>query len=271
MRTRSNVGSKAPDVNGNVNAISASLTVNGEAGSDTINVDDTSDTSGNTGNLTATALTGLGMSAGITYGTVEAPQYLFLAAATTRLQSLRLTPNNTVLNTLGGGDTVHLRTVAGVTVVNTGAGADTTNVKAISAATTINAGADADTINVGSKAPDVNGNVNAISASLTVNGEDAADTVNVDDTSDTSGNTGNLTATALTGLGMSAGITYGTVEDLNISLGSGGDTFTVRFDPRQQHSAQYPWRWRHGSPPDSCWRYGGEHGCWCRHNECAND
>ena len=57
--------------------------------------------------------------------------------------------------------------------------------------------------------------------------------MNVDDTSDTSGNTGNLTATALTGLGMSAGITYGTLEDLNISLGSGDDTFTVASYPRE--------------------------------------
>ncbi|MDB4770895.1 hypothetical protein OAG60_02345, partial [bacterium] len=201
-----NVGSKAPDVNGNVNAISASLTVNGEDGSDTVNVDDTSDTSGNTGNLTGTALTGLGMSAGITYGTVEALN-ISLGSGDDTVTVASTHANNTVLNTLGGGDTVNVQTVAGVTVVNTGA--------------------DADTINVGSKAPDVNGNVNAISASLTVNGEAGSDTMNVDDTSDTSGNTGNLTATALTGLGMSAGITYGTLEDLNISLGSGDDTFTV--------------------------------------------
>ena len=31
----------------------------------------------------------------------------------------------------------------------------------------------------------------------------------------------------LTGLGMSAGVTYGSLESLNIGLGGGGDTFTV--------------------------------------------
>ena len=83
------------------------------------------------------------MSAGITYGTVE-DLNISLGSGGDTFTVASTHANNTVLNTLGGGDTVHLRTVAGVTVVNTGAGADTTNVKAISAATTINAGADAD-------------------------------------------------------------------------------------------------------------------------------
>ena len=49
----------------------------------------------------------------------------------------------------------------------------------------------------------------------------------VDDTGDTTSNTGVLSSTALTGLGMSDGISYGTLEDLNVDLGSGSDTFTI--------------------------------------------
>ena len=69
---RVNVGSLAPATGGNVNAIAASLAINGQGGSDTLSVDDTGDTLANTGTLTATELTGLGMAGKIVYGTVEA-------------------------------------------------------------------------------------------------------------------------------------------------------------------------------------------------------
>ena len=49
----------------------------------------------------------------------------------------------------------------------------------------------------------------------------------MDDTGDVAPNTGVLTSTSLTDLGMSGGITYGTLEHLNIGLGSGGDIFTI--------------------------------------------
>ena len=67
-----NVGSLAPATGGNVNAIAAILAVNGQGGSDTLNVDDRGDTLANTGALTATELTGLGMAGKIVYGTLEA-------------------------------------------------------------------------------------------------------------------------------------------------------------------------------------------------------
>ena len=73
-----------------------------------------------------------------------------------------------------------------------------------------------------------NGNVNAISALLTINGEADSDTLNVDETGDATANVGTLTSTTLTGLGMSGSITYGTFETLNVSLGSGSDTFTIQ-------------------------------------------
>ena len=120
MRTTINVGSKAPDVNGNVNAISASLTVNGEDGSDTVNVDDTSDTKWQYGQPDGNRFDRPGMSAGITYGTVEDLNISLGMPAATPLQSLRPTPTTQCSIPLGRGDTVHLQAVAGVTVVNTG-------------------------------------------------------------------------------------------------------------------------------------------------------
>src|SRR5262249_41384884 len=95
--------------------------------------------------------------------------------------------------------------------------------------TTLNAGGGSDIINVGSLTPATGGNVNAIAGGLTVNGQGNSDTLNVDDTGDAAANSGTLTSTQLTGLGMGAsGITYGTVETLNINLRGGRNTFNVR-------------------------------------------
>ena len=101
-----------------------------------------------------------------------------------------------------------------------GAGTDTFNVQSTAGATTINAGAGNDVIGVGSLAPATGGTVNAIAGALTINGDTGSDTLTIDDSGDTAANTGNLTATALTGLGMGpSGLTYGTVEILNVNLG----------------------------------------------------
>ena len=53
------------------------------------------------------------------------------------------------------------------------------------------------------------------------------DIVNVDATGSLLPEAGTLTATTLTGLGMPFGITYGNLAALTISLGPGGDNFTV--------------------------------------------
>src|SRR5204863_137757 len=55
-----------------------------------------------------------------------------------------------------------------------------------------------------------------------------SDAMNVDDTGSAGSKTGTLTSTALTGLNMGgSGIIYGGLSSLNISLGSGGNTFTI--------------------------------------------
>jgi hypothetical protein len=210
-----NVGTNAPGTAGTLNQIGALLTVNGEGGSDTLNLDDTNDATANTGTLTATSITGLGMTTGITYATFETLNISLGSGADTFLIS-STHANTTNLNMNGGADTVNVRTISGTTTVNMGSGNDT--------------------VNVGTNAPGTAGTLNQIGALLTVNGEGGSDTLNVDDTNDAAANTGILTSTRLTGLGMgnadqsivnaALGITYGTFDVLNISLGSGSDTFT---------------------------------------------
>ncbi|MFZ1409933.1 MAG: hypothetical protein WAS07_00575, partial [Micropruina sp.] len=81
--------------------------------------------------------------------------------------------------------------------------------------------------------PNSGGTLNSIQALLTVDGGTNADGLSgldllrLDDTGDATDNTGELTSTRITGLGTSDGITYTTVENLGIALGSGNDTFTI--------------------------------------------
>src|SRR5262249_35985640 len=130
-------------------------------------------------------------------------------------------------------------THGGATNLFANAGNDIVNVRTISGVTTVSGGDDSDTFNIGSHAAgsagDANnnsgGNLNGIAALLTINGDappKGSDVLNLDNSGDTLPNVGTLTSTTIAGLGMAGSITYGTMETLNVTLGSGGDTFTTK-------------------------------------------
>src|SRR5690606_15628257 len=151
-------------------------------------------------------------------------------------------------DTLTGDNTVNTWTVIGVgtgangsagdvnnndfreiEILNGGNVVDTFNIQAVDNALTVNAGAGNDIFNVSSNAPTNTGNVNNIVTTLTLNGDGDNDTLNIVDASDSTDNTGTLTSTTITGIfGAGGSITYGTFEDLNITLGSGNDTFNIQ-------------------------------------------
>jgi hypothetical protein len=176
-----NIGSAAPVNNGTVTSVAGKLIVNSQSSDDTVNVDDTGDTLPNSGTLTSTRLTGLGMggddaSKGIEYHDLE-------------LLNINLG--------IGADTFTILTTHAGTTVLSANNGLDRIAVQSVSGPTTINGGDGSDVINVGSLAtPDTNngGNVNAISALLILNGgantTGDGDMVNVDETGETVGNPG---------------------------------------------------------------------------------
>ena len=203
------IGSNATsssNTGGNVNAIGALLVIDGGTGTDVLDVDDSADTAGNTGNLTGTMLTGLGMSSGIQYEDIE--------SLTVKLGS--------------GDDTFNIQgTHTWATTVNAGAGEDTINVQTVSGDTTVNAGADDDVVNVGSSAPTAGGVLDGIGARLSINGDGGADTVNLDDSADAADNLGTLTGSTLSGLGMGGTINYAGIDILNLDLGSGDDRINV--------------------------------------------
>src|SRR5262249_52188773 len=67
-----NVGSNAPAGNGTLGNIKAALTLNGSGGTDSATIDDSGDGTGQTGALSSTQVTGVGMGAAITYSNLSA-------------------------------------------------------------------------------------------------------------------------------------------------------------------------------------------------------
>jgi Ca2+-binding RTX toxin-like protein len=225
-----NVGSLAPLGGGLMDFIGAPLAINGDAGIDTLNLDDTGDRTPNIGTLTPTRITGLGMSVGIDYGTME----IFDIALGSGADGFTIDDTHTGetnLATGAGADLIELFGNSGVTTIASGADADRVNIQTISAATTVNAGDGDDTVNVGSLAPLGGGLMDFIGAPLAIHGDAGVDTLNLDDTGDTTPNTLRMSDTRITGLGMSDGIDYATLENLNIGFGDGGNTLIIDGTP----------------------------------------
>ncbi|MFS6827004.1 hypothetical protein [Cyanobium sp. ATX-6F1] len=205
--------------------------------------------------------------------------------------SLDLTAGTVTVNTGDGEDTTNIRGIGGTTTVNAGAnddiinvfatgtggtgtatqltlrgdqGADVVNIQTLNDVTLVQAGNDSDTINVGNQAAGTlasrsangGGNVQGIRANLTINGDlptSGSDHLNVDNTGDSADRSGTLTSTTLSGLDMGGTITYGTIEHLLISLGSGSDTFTIE----STHKTSDPAALAIGFQKDTTLRSGG--------------
>ena len=92
-----NVGSQAPPSLGVVNNIQGALIVDGN-NNDTLNIDDSGNGFTNTGTLTGTTLTGLGMgSAGITYNALSALNIYLTSASNLTTQSTNVSTVTTVV------------------------------------------------------------------------------------------------------------------------------------------------------------------------------
>ncbi len=224
-----NVGSLEPATGGFIGTIKGALDVIG-SGHDTMKVDDTGSTVAKTGTLTATTLTGLNMGpSGITYGGLSSLNISLGAGVNTFTIANTAAGTTTTLNSGTGRDTVDITTTSSPLTVNTQTGTDTVNVQGIGALATINAGGGNDTINVSSDAPTNTGTLLGIAALLKINGGTGSTTTNVNDTGDTTPSTSTLTATTLksTAFGTGGSLSYTSLAALNISMGSGGNTFTV--------------------------------------------
>jgi hypothetical protein len=140
----------------------------------------------------------------------------------------------------GAGGTVDLRgAVTGSSVtITTEDDDDTVSLRGITATTTIETFGGSDAIHVGSNAtPSSNtgGLLNTVDAQLTVSGGGGTgDTLELDDSGNSSNASGTLANNGVTlldevtGFGMASGVQYEGIEDLQVFLGAGNDTVTIR-------------------------------------------
>ena len=184
-----------PNTGGLLDDIDAALTIDGGSGPgafsglDIVTVDDTGDTTANTGTLTSTTITGLGLAAaGITY--------LAFEDLTIALGS--------------GADTFTVdSTHAGAfrpTTIRTNAGADLVVIRTISGPLAVDTGSENDTVRVSSTATGIGGSISGITALLTVQGGSGTDDrLFVDDVATTGSVIGVLDDHSIHGLGMTLG------------------------------------------------------------------
>ncbi|MDB5291836.1 MAG: hypothetical protein JWL69_3077, partial [Phycisphaerales bacterium] len=193
------VGSLAPSLGGALSGVNGALTIAGN-NSDLLTVDD-SGGNGNTGTLSASAVSGL---------TTSPINYSGIATLTVKLGADGLTVSNTSSST--------------TTNITAPSASDTINVRAISSPTTVTTGGSSNVVNVGSAAPALSGNVNGIGALLTVNGA-AGDSLIVDDSGTTAVSSITVSTASITI--RSAVIHYGGQSSLAVHIGSGNDTVNV--------------------------------------------
>ncbi len=202
-----NVGSLAPAPGGTLAKIVGPVTLTG-TGNDTLNIDDSGETTAQAADLTNAVLKGLGMGpAGISY---------------TGISGLNL-----ALGAGGNAVTVEQTAANAVTRILGGGAGDTFNVRATTGRTEITTGTGANTINVGSAAPAGGGTIVGLLGGLSVAGN-GVDSLHIDDTADTLAPTGLLTQSLLSGLGIGGdGIAYSGLAALTVALGSGDIHFTL--------------------------------------------
>jgi hypothetical protein len=117
----------------------------------------------------------------------------------------------------------------GILIRGSRSGADVFNIRSTlsGSTTTIEGNAGNDIFNISDVAPAGGGTLNGIAGPLTLLGQFDLDVLNMDDTGSTSAKTGTLTGTTLTGFAMAGGITYSELEAVNIALGSGSNQLSI--------------------------------------------
>jgi hypothetical protein len=199
----------------------------GDAGTDTLNVYGDG-SGGNTGQLTAIGVTGLGMGTNMlvsTHNDVFGAGYDFFDPSypAAIYYGTRTTENGTDLFS---------STVENVHVY-LGAGDDRFNVDSTYAygSSYVHGGLGDDTITVGSTPtglyPSSLRRVDFVAGPLLVDGEDGPDTIIVEDSGDDNANTGTYEGATVTGLDMSGSVTFASADHIEIRLGAQADTFYV--------------------------------------------
>ena len=217
-------------VNGVVDYIGATLTVDGGADENTLNIDDSGDFNNNTGDMTSSTINGLDMGGHIVYTGFADDLNIVLGHGDDLFTVFSTHTGLTTIQGRDGNDEIDIRTISGETRV-AGDGFTQTITYGTN---TIDTGNGDDVINVGTMAgvngDNFTGNLQSIDAFLYIQGSTQGDVdrLVVDDSGDTTGRTGTLTDSTIHGLGLAAaGIEYHGIEALHVMLGSGADAFHI--------------------------------------------
>ena len=229
------IGQSSGDTTFNVNNYVGNSTLQGQGNNNTYNVALSAD------GTTTIQNTGTGDTANIVLGQGSDPVTITPTTVTQGVNTVVLGSSVTTLTVTGTASNIPytIQNTPGsstTTTLNTGDGNDVINVQATSGPTTVNAGAGTDIVDVGSQSPAGSGfpptpgsTIGGIQGSLTVTTQIGVVTLNVDDSADTGRQTALLTNVSLVGLGMgSGGIAYSNLTNLNLYLGTGGDTVSAR-------------------------------------------
>ncbi|MDA7927965.1 hypothetical protein N9B33_04880, partial [Akkermansiaceae bacterium] len=181
------LGSLVPVSGGLLDGVSASLLIDGEEGEDRLDVDDSGDGLPNSGQLTSSLLTGLGMSDEVNYFVEEL--------------SIKL-------GTAGDSFTIE-ETHANRTKISMGAGDDRAAIASTSGPLHLEGELGDDTVHVATS--DINGEISAdegflekIMGHLVFDGGGGVDRITANDSNDSSSETGTLTENSLTGFGFNS-------------------------------------------------------------------
>jgi hypothetical protein len=216
-------------------ATTGSLAVDGDAGSDTVQVGDAGSmlavagpvTVGSTSGTTALSLNDssdtVGQTATITAGSVSG-----LAPATISFTGARL--GSLSVNGGSGGNTFTVAgTPAGVTTtLHSGVGADQVNIQGTSGPLVLNGDAGGDTVNIGSTAPTLGGTPDGLAGAVQIASTTGSIALNVDDSGDPIGRDITLGNSGVTIPGIvPVSIVTADVTAMTILGGTGNNTFTL--------------------------------------------
>ncbi len=204
-------GVNSVTVGDSLSAIQGNLSING-GGTDLLTLDNTVDTASETGAMTASQITGLGMgTGGVSYSGISQLE----------------------IDLGSGNNNFTIAQTSAATTLLAGAGNDTVDVQATSNPTLVNVGLGTNAVNVGQPQQNLTGELlSGIHGALSIIGG-GTDTINLDDTANTAAATGTVTPDAITGFAP-ASITYSgdvALANLNLSLGDGGNTLNVQGTP----------------------------------------
>jgi Ca2+-binding RTX toxin-like protein len=211
-----------------LDGVAGTLRIVGGAGTDSVDVRDTADTTGDTGTLTSSALTGLDMGGSIQYGSFATQTFTYLY----QFQTVTNPGPPAVINSVNNPQTFTLAygPIENLTI-SLGSGDDVLDITGTQAVTTINANNGNDTVNVSSDGAALHGSLDAVNGALTLHFGAGNNTFNTSDFGDADAD-GAVTITSSTISGLApALITYDTgsrfTGGVNIWAGRGNDVVSI--------------------------------------------